>query len=135
MTDPITYLYTVLVLSMFVNLGISLYGVFYKPSLIKKIIALTILSDTANTFAIIIGYRRWVSPESPLKPPVLTILSPTKEDIKAFVQSTVDPLPQALVLTAIVIGLAVTLFLVFLTLQAYRLYGTTDVRKIAKLRG
>ncbi len=135
MIDPITYLYTVLVLSMFVNLGISLYGVFYKPSLIKKIIALTILSDTANTFAIIIGYRRWVSPESPLKPPVLTILSPTKEDIKAFVQSTVDPLPQALVLTAIVIGLAVTLFLVFLTLQAYRLYGTTDVRKIAKLRG
>ncbi len=135
MIDPITYLYTVLVLSMFVNLGISLYGVFYKPSLIKKIIALTILSDTANTFAIIIGYRRWVSPESPLKPPVLTTLSPTKEDIKAFIQSTVDPLPQALVLTAIVIGLAVTLFLVFLTLQAYRLYGTTDVRKIAKLRG
>ncbi len=135
MIDPITYLYTVLVLSMFVNLGISLYGVFYKPSLIKKIIALTILSDTANTFAIIIGYRRWVSPESPLKPPVLTILNPTIEDIKAFVQSTVDPLPQALVLTAIVIGLAVTLFLVFLTLQAYRLYGTTDVRKIAKLRG
>ncbi len=135
MIDPITYLYTVLVLSMFVNLGISLYGVFYKPSLIKKIIALTILSDTANTFAIIIGYRRWVSPESPLKPPVLTILNPTIEDIKAFVQSTVDPLPQALVLTAIVIGLAVTLFLVFLTLQAYRLYGTTDVRRIAKLRG
>ena len=48
---------------------------------------------------------------------------------------SVDPLPQALVLTAIVIGLAVTLFLVFLTLQAYRLYKTTDVREIAKLRG
>lgn len=129
------YLFTVLIMSMFVNLGISLYGVFAKPSLIKKIIALTILSDTANTFAIIIGYKRWPNPYNPVKPPVLTNLSAGPEQIYEFAETAVDPLPQALVLTAIVIGLAVTLFLVFLTLQIYRLYGTTDVRKIAKLRG
>ena len=133
--DPITYSYTVLLLSMAVNLGISLYGVFYRPSLIKKIIALTIFSDTANTFAIIIGYIRWRSPEEPVQPPVLTKLNASAEDIARFASNSVDPLPQALVLTAIVIGLAVTLFLVFLTLQIYRLYKTTDVREIAKLRG
>lgn len=130
-----TYLFTVLIMSMFINLGISLYGVLAKPSLVKKIIALTILSDTANTFAIIVGYRRWPTPESPVRPPVLTKLPPSQRDIISFASSAVDPLPQALVLTAIVIGLAVTLFLVFLTLQAYRLYGTTDVRKIARLKG
>mgnify|MGYP000085341072 CR=1 FL=1 len=135
MIDPITYFYTVLLLSMAVNLGISLYGIFYKPSLIKKIISLTIFSDTANTFAIIIGYIRWRAATQPPQPPVLTNLNPTEKDLSAFASTAVDPLPQALVLTAIVIGLAVTLFLVFLTLQAYRLYKTTDVREIAKLRG
>lgn len=130
-----TYLFTVLIMSMFVNLGVALYGVLAKPSLIKKIISLTILSDTANTFAIIIGYRRWPSPYTPVKPPVLTNLNPSAHDILVFVTTSVDPLPQALVLTAIVIGLAITLFLVFLTLQVYRLYGTTDVRRIASLRG
>ena len=135
MIDPITYFYTVLLLSMAVNLGISLYGIFYKPSLIKKIISLTIFSDTANTFAIIIGYIRWRTATQPPQPPVLTNLNPTEKDLATFASMSVDPLPQALVLTAIVIGLAVTLFLVFLTLQAYRLYKTTDVREIAKLRG
>lgn len=135
MIDPITYFYTVLLLSMAVNQGISLYGIFYKPSLIKKIISLTIFSDTANTFAIIIGYIRWKSAVQPPQPPVLTNLNPTEKDLAMFASVSVDPLPQALVLTAIVIGLAITLFLVFLTLQAYRLYGTTDVREIAKLRG
>ncbi len=133
--DPITYFYTVLLLSMAVNLGISLYGIFYRPSLIKKIISLTIFSDTANTFAIMIGYIRWRAPTKPPKPPVLTNLNATENVLREFASTAVDPLPQALVLTAIVIGLAVTLFLVFLTLQAYRLYGTTDVREIAKLRG
>ncbi|MEM4786273.1 MAG: sodium:proton antiporter, partial [Desulfurococcaceae archaeon] len=54
---------------------------------------------------------------------------------KEFIKRSVDPLPQALVLTAIVIGLAVTLFLVFLTLQIYRTYGTLDIREIRRLRG
>ncbi|OYT50043.1 MAG: Na+/H+ antiporter subunit C [Desulfurococcales archaeon ex4484_204] len=130
-----SYLFTVLTLAIFMNLAISLYGIFARPSLIKKIIALTILADTANTLAIMVGYRGWPSPSQPVKPPVLTVLKPSREVIKEFASTSVDPLPQALVLTAIVIGLAVTLFLVFLTLQIYRLYGTTDVRKVAKLRG
>jgi len=128
------YLFTILILCMFVNLGISLYGILSRPSLIKKIIALTIFSDTANTFAIIIGYRSWPNPYHPLRPPVLTVIEPSRGDIEYFTLVAVDPLPQALVLTAIVIGLAIILFLVFLTLQMYRLCGTTDVRKIAKLR-
>jgi len=135
-TELITYyLVDVLILTIFVNIGISLYGIFARPSLIKKIIAVTILSDSVNTLAIIVGYRVWPSPSTSPKPPVLTNLRPTEHDIKVFASVAVDPLPQALVLTAIVIGLAVTLFLAFLTLQIYRLYRTTDVRKISKLRG
>jgi multicomponent Na+:H+ antiporter subunit C len=131
-----SYFLTVLVTSMIVNLGLALYGVFFKPNLVKKIIALTILGDTANTFALIIGYRRWPSPTQPSTPPVLiNYTSATRKTIEVFARTAVDPLPQALVLTAIVISLAVTLFLAFLALQIYRLYGTLDMREIRRLKG
>ncbi|MEO3993156.1 MAG: sodium:proton antiporter [Desulfurococcaceae archaeon TW002] len=135
MNELNTFLFNILLFSLFFNVGISLYGIFVRPSLIKKIISLTIFADTANILAIVVGYRRWPSPEQPPISPIITSTEPTSEDLIQFINRAVDPLPQALVLTAIVIGLAVTLFLVFLTLQVYRLYGTTDVRKIAKLRG
>jgi multicomponent Na+:H+ antiporter subunit C len=105
---------------------------FFKPHYVKKVIALTILGDTVNTFAIYIGYRRWVE-QRPPRVPVLTDLRP--EAIEEFKNLAVDPLPQALVLTAIVIGLAVILFLVFLGWILYSHYRTLDMREIKRLKG
>lgn len=79
-----------------------------------------------NTFAIYVGYRRWVNELNP-RPPVLT-KPPTPEVLREFTILAVDPLPQALVLIAIVIGLAVTLFLVFLGYVLYRHYRTLNMR-------
>lgn len=135
MSEVDTFLFNVFIFSMILNIAISLYGIFARPTLIKKIIALTIFSDTANVLAIAVGYRAWPTTEQPPIPPVLMASEPTTSDLNSFLQTAVDPLPQALVLTAIVIGLAVTLFLVFLSLQVYRLYRTTDVRRISRLRG
>ncbi len=129
------YFMTILITCMIVNLGLALYGVFFKPNLIKKIIALTILGDTANTFALIIGYRMWVA-GVPSRPPVFTEWrSNNPLLLLVFTKTAVDPLPQALVLTAVVIGLAVTLFLVFLTLQAWKIYRSIDMRDIKRLKG
>lgn len=128
-----TYLMLILLSSLLVNVVLAIYGIFFKPHYIKKVIALTILSDTLNTFAIYIGYRRWTSGLNP-RPPVLTV-PPTTESIIEFAERAVDPLPQALVLTAVVIGLAVTLFLVFLGYILYTHYKTLDMREIRKLRG
>ena len=47
----------------------------------------------------------------------------------------VDPLPQALVLTAIVIGLAVTAMCIAIAIRIYEKYGTFDITKIRKLHG
>jgi len=127
-----TYLLSVVLASLLANFVISLYAIFFKPHYIKKIIALTIFSDTANTFAIFIGYRRWIN-QNPSKVPVLTDLNPRA--VEEFAKLAVDPLPQALVLTAIVIGLAVTLFLVFLGWILYSHYKTLDMREIRRLRG
>jgi multicomponent Na+:H+ antiporter subunit C len=127
-----TYLLSIVLAALFANMAIALYGVFFKPHYIKKLIALTILSDTANTFAIYLGYRRWTALGSP-RVPVLVELE--KDAIREFTARAVDPLPQALVLTAIVIGLAVVLFLVFLGYVLYGHYKTLDMREIKKLRG
>lgn len=128
----INYLLSVVLASLFMNVAIAIYGVFFKPHYIKKVIALTILSDTANTFAIYLGYRRWAGASAP-RPPVLPVLE--EGALEEFVARSVDPLPQALVLTAIVIGLAVTLFLIFLGYVLYVHYGTLDMREIRRLRG
>jgi multicomponent Na+:H+ antiporter subunit C len=47
----------------------------------------------------------------------------------------VDPLPQAMVLTTIVVGLAVMVLVVSLSLRIYEKYGTFDITKIRKLKG
>jgi multicomponent Na+:H+ antiporter subunit C len=47
----------------------------------------------------------------------------------------VDPLPQALVLTSIVIGLGTLALMVSLVIRLYEKHGTFDMSQISKLRG
>ena len=51
------------------------------------------------------------------------------------IQNMVDPLPQAIVLTSIVLGLSVTLLLVAIGIRIYDRYGTFDITEITKLKG
>jgi multicomponent Na+:H+ antiporter subunit C len=112
-------------------IAVSLYGIVRGHSLTKKLIALTIFGDTANALMIYVGYRFGEE----VFVPVIPTLNPSPEDIAWFISAAVDPVPQCLVITAIVINMAITMFLAFLIIQAYRLYGTVAVKKIARLRG
>jgi multicomponent Na+:H+ antiporter subunit C len=47
----------------------------------------------------------------------------------------VDPIPQALVLTAIVIALGTTALMLSVALRIYNRYKTFDIAKIKKLKG
>jgi len=58
------------------------------------------------------------------------IFSPT-----ADISNMVDPLPHALILTAIVVGLANTALLVAIAMKIYEKYGTFDITRIKELRG
>lgn len=100
---------------------IGLYGILVKRNLIKIIISLMIMEYAVNLFFGLVGYR-----EGGTAPIVSEGLSN---------QMFVDPLPQALVLTAIVIGLGTTALLVSIAVRIYEKYDTLDVRKIRKLRG
>jgi multisubunit Na+/H+ antiporter MnhC subunit len=61
---------------------------------------------------------------------VAPIVDPS-DPVKVYV----DPLPQAMVLTAIVIGLATTSMLMAVIIRIYRKYKTFDIREIKNLRG
>ena len=133
--DINSYLLMVIYASLIFNIGITLYGIFFKPHLTKKIIAVSIFSDTANIIAIFIGYRRWPSLHEPTLLAHLEELVNYREALEELVIRSVDPLPQVLVITAIVIGLAVQLYLVSLAINLYRAYNTLDSREIRRLKG
>jgi len=104
---------------------VGVYGVVVKRNLIKIIISLVIMETAVNLFIVMIGYRR---------DGIAPIMSKTME-AEAFVRTTVDPLPQALVLTAIVIGLGITAMTVAIAMRLYERYGTYDIKEIRRLKG
>lgn len=120
------FAWSILLIVVVLNSLISIYGIVYRRSLVKKLISLTMLSDTVFVIFIMIGYRIVY----PSVPPIFTSL--TSEDLEYLKQHAVDPLPQALVLTGIVIGMAVNALIAFGIIQAYKLQGTTDARKLVE---
>ena len=111
-----TIYYLCLVLFM-----VGVYCVLRKRNVIKIIIGIVIIEYAVNLFFILVGYREHG------RAPILA-----KDQ---FITGMVDPLPQALVLTAIVIGLAVTALLAGIAIRLYEKYGTFDITRIRKLRG
>lgn len=101
--------------------AIGIYCLLVKKNLIKKIIGLGITEYAVNLFFILLGYRK--NGEAP-------ILS---KDVAAA--NFVDPLPQALILTSIVIGLGITALMVAMAVRLYEKYRTFDMSEIRRLRG
>ncbi len=101
--------------------SLGLYCILRKRNIIKIIVGVIIAEYAVNLFFILVAYR--MKGRSP-------ILSPDAE-----ILNMVDPLPHALVLTAIVIGLATTALLVAIAMRIYEKYGTFDITKIRELRG
>lgn len=100
---------------------VGLFGVLVKRNLIKIIISISIMDYALFLLLAMIGYRK-------------DALPPIEVEKFGYVKF-VDPLPQALVLTAIVIGLATTALLVAIAVRIYQKHGTFDIDKIRRLRG
>lgn len=88
----------ILFLLSFLLMGIGLWGILTRRHLIRMIIGFSILDTGIHVLLVAIGYR---------KDGVAPILDEALTNADAALRA-VDPIPSALVLTAIVIGLAVT---------------------------
>jgi multicomponent Na+:H+ antiporter subunit C len=102
---------------------LGVYAILAKRNLIKILIGLCIAEYAVNLFLIMVAFR--TGGRAPIFSSTEVILP----------DMMVDPLPHALVLTAIVIGLATTAFIVALAMRLHDRYGTYDITKIRELRG
>jgi multicomponent Na+:H+ antiporter subunit C len=105
----------------FILFSIGLYALLRERNIIKIIIGIGIIEYAVNLFFILIGYR--IQGRAPILAKDQVILN------------MVDPLPQAIVLTTIVIGLVIVIILVGLAIRIYEKYGTFDITKIRRLKG
>ncbi len=89
-----------------------------RRSVVKLILGLGLLGHAANLLIFTLG--RLTRGQPPLIPPGADKLA----------APTADPLPQALILTAIVIGFGVQAFAIVLFKQVYRILATDDVAQM-----
>jgi len=103
---------------------IGLYAVLFRRNLIKLVFGISIIESGINLFLIILGYR-----DEGVAPIFTSLPSGTM-----YPEGMVLPVPQALTLTSIVIGVAVLALMLSLVMHIYRKYGTLDVQKIRRLK-
>lgn len=90
--------------------GCSVYMVLSR-NIVRLLLGLSLMTTAVNLVLFQTGRNR--SPEPPIIPVGETALG-----------AAADPVPQALILTAIVIGMALTIIFAVLALRVYRGHGT-----------
>ncbi|MBN2120629.1 MAG: NADH-quinone oxidoreductase subunit K [Candidatus Omnitrophica bacterium] len=101
--------------------SLGIYCVLRKRNIIKIIVGIIISEYAVNLFFILVAYRK--GGRSPIFSPDSAILN------------MVDALPQAVVLTSIVIGLATTALLIAIAMRIYGKHRTFDITRINELNG
>ncbi|TGC07911.1 NADH-quinone oxidoreductase subunit K [Methanolobus halotolerans] len=139
---------TLLSLTIAILFGIGTFLIL-RRDIVKVIIGLSIISHAVNMLIVSSGVFAGT------KPPIITddgghgasettgtiFTDVLSENILAPITTAghsvnyVDPLVQALVLTAIVISLATTAFILILAYRIYEEYGTTDIKELRRLWG
>jgi multicomponent Na+:H+ antiporter subunit C len=111
---------------------IGLYCAVVKKNMVKIVLGIMIMEYAVNLFLIMLGY---------LTGGVAPILERSQFDAQTkaiaadFLRNSVDPLPQALVLTSIVISLGSLALMISICIRTYSKYGTFDITEIRRLRG
>jgi multicomponent Na+:H+ antiporter subunit C len=135
---------TLLSLTIAILFGIGTFLIL-RRDIVKVIIGLSIMSHAVNLLIVSVG--AFSGKDVPIiihdeVVPTNTIFSDSLQDgvLAPLLNGTeptqfVDPLVQALVLTAIVISLATTAVIIILAYRIHEEYGTTDIQKLKRLWG
>ncbi|MGM0446188.1 MAG: sodium:proton antiporter [Bacillota bacterium] len=101
---------------------IGLFGVLTRKNLIKIVISIGIMDTGVNLFLVSLGY---------INSGIAPIMTDTYSTNSL---NFVDPLPQALVLTAIVIGVAVLALGLSIVIKIYENHKTLQIDEIRGLK-
>ena len=97
---------------------IGLYSVIMRPNIIKKLIGLNIMETSVFFFLVSLGWK-----EGGIAPIYGGGADPSR---------MVNPIPQALILTGIVVAVSTTAVALALVILLYRQYGTLDVDRLMR---
>jgi multicomponent Na+:H+ antiporter subunit C len=105
-------------------IAVGMYAVVFRKNLIKIAVGITIVESGVNLFLITLGYREGG-------------VAPIYTNLPAGIEipgGMVLPVPQALTLTSIVIGVAIMALILSFAIRIYQYYGTLDSRKMRRLK-
>ena len=105
----------------FVSITVFLIGfhtMLTHSNLIKKVIGMNIMETAIFLFIVSIGHVE--GHQAPL--------------VDGSGAAIINPLPSALVLTGIVVGVSLTAFALSLIIKVYKYYGTIDTDEIMRIR-
>jgi len=109
----------------FLLILIGFYGALTNRNLLRMIVAFTIANTGVHVVIVAVGYMRGRT-----APIIDSAVSAADA-----VQRIIDPVPQALVLTAIVIGLGVTALMLAYAYKLYEKKRTLDIAHFTELKG
>ncbi len=108
----------------FILILIGLYGALTNRNILRMIVAFTVANTGVNIVLVAVGYMRGRTA------PIMDAAVPVTEAAARII----DPVPQALVLTAIVIGLGVTALMLAFVYKLYETKGSLDIAKCRELK-
>jgi multisubunit Na+/H+ antiporter MnhC subunit len=108
----------------FILILIGLYGALTLHNIMRMIVSFTVAGTGINLVLVAVGYIHGRSA------PIIDSSLPAAEAVERMI----DPLPQALVLTAIVIGLGTTALMLAYAYKLYTLKGSLDIADCKELK-
>jgi multicomponent Na+:H+ antiporter subunit C len=103
---------------------IGLYGALSNRNILRMIVAFSVADTGVNLVMVAVGYLHGRT--APILNEGVTVAEAARRII--------DPVPQALVLTAIVIGVGVTALMLAYAYKLYESKGTLDISKYTELK-
>lgn len=107
----------------FFLIALGLYCIVVKYNLVKTVIGLSVMDYGVNLLLISVGFNPGGTA------PIFTFGELNPDSF------FVDPIPQALTLTSIVIGACVTAMALSIVIRIGQKYGTLEADQIRRLRG
>lgn len=114
----------VVLAASFLLILIGLYGALINRNILHMIVSFTVADTGVNLVLVAVGYMPGRTA------PILDKSVPVAEAVERII----DPVPQALVLTSIVIGVGVTALMLAYAYRLYQTKGTLDISQFTELK-